>query len=107
MMPPVPWEWLLAIAAGIVSLTAAGSALTRLFSPYRRLVERLEELETKLKEHDRLFKRDLDRFERNDERDAVMMDSIFALLEHARTDNSTGLMEAASKKMQAYLINRK
>lgn len=108
---PMPWNEIwqvtLAIAAGIVSLTAAGSAVARLFNPYKKIVKRVEECEDVLKRHSDLFRKDLERFERNEETDTLVLEALFTLVEHARTNNSTGLMEATSKKMQAFLINKK
>lgn len=64
-------------------------------------------MEAETKRHAELLAKDLNRFEANDERDRMMMEALFTLVEHARTNNSTGLMEETSKKMQAYLIHRK
>lgn len=115
---PIPWNevWqvVIAVAAAVVTLTAAGSAIVKLFNPYKQLKKRLEEQQREIEgvkqqidRHGDLLRKDLERFERNDERDAIMLDATFALLEHARTNNSTGLMDEASKKMQAFLIHRK
>lgn len=115
---PIPWNevWqlVITIAAGVVTLSAAGSWVAKLFSPYKKLVKQQDELRQEIaalkqqnEHYEKLFERDLERFKRNDEKDTIMFDVLFALLEHARTNNSKGLMEAASKKLQAFLIERK
>ena len=101
------WQALLLLAGGIVALIGAGSAIFKLFNPYKRIIKRLDELEKEAVHHAGLFEKDLRRFEANDERDCVMMDTLFAILEHNRTNNARGWMEEASKKMQAYLVHRK
>lgn len=101
------WKVALAIAAGIVTLSAAASAVAKLFGPYKKIVVRLDGCESTLKRHGELLKKDLERFERNEETDTLVLEALFTLVEHARTNNSTGLMEATSKKMQAFLIERK
>ena len=101
------WQALLFLAAGITALVGAGSAVFKLFNPYKQILARLAALEGRVTAHDDKLAKDLGRFEVNDARDCMMMDALFALLEHARTNNSTGLMEETSKKMQAYLIHRK
>lgn len=108
---PIPWDalWqaMLVIAGGIVTLAAAGTAIFKMFNPYKRIVKRLDEIEARLTRHDDLFRRDLERFEAGEETDTMMLKALFTLIEHARTNNSTGLMEATSKEMQAFLIGRK
>lgn len=119
---PIPWKevWLLllSVAGGIITLGGAGSWVLKLLNPYKKLKAEQEESKAAIAalrkeiqdQNDRymeLFRRDLQRFERNDEKDAILFDAIFAILEHSRTNNSTGLMDEASKKMQAYLIHRK
>lgn len=119
---PIPWNevWqvVLAIAVGVTTLSAACSWIVKLFNPYKKLkaeqeeskaaIAKLrEEIEQQNDKYMELFRRDLQRFERNNENDAIMFDLLFALLEHARTNNSTGLMDEASEKARAYLIHRK
>ena len=92
---------------GIISVGAASAVVIKLFSPYKRLKAEVAELRALSEDNKKKLGNDLQRFESNDERDNLMMDALFTLVEHARTNNSTGLMEATSKKLQAYLIHRR
>lgn len=92
---------------GLITLSGAATVIVKMVNPYRKIVARINELEASDKKHSDILAKDLLRFEANDERDRMMMEALFTLVEHARTNNSTGLMEETSKKMQAYLIHRK
>lgn len=100
MPVPFPWEWLLAVAGAITVFIGAGSAVFKLFSPYKKIISRLDR-------HDRLFENDHQRLRNEEESTIAILEALYALLEHARTDNSTGLMDEASKTLQGFLIRRK
>lgn len=73
----------------------------------RQMKEMLEQHQKDLELHDRLLKQDNEHFKSNDACMTAILKSIYALLEHARTNNSTGLMDAASNELQQFLIERK
>lgn len=116
-MPPIPWNeiWpiVLTLAGGIVTLSAAGSAVFKLFSPYKRFVKRLDG-------HDQALARDLKRFEEHEalhkkeqeqrEADradiAVLMKSQLALLSQTRVDDPDGFVRTAIEEIQQHLIDR-
>jgi len=82
-------------------------ATARFFGPYKKIKEELRQLKSHLEKHDQLLEKDHKRFGVIEEDLIVMMQTDFALLEHARTDNATGMMAEASKNLQAHLVARK
>ncbi|MDL2318056.1 hypothetical protein LJC74_03045 [Eubacteriales bacterium OttesenSCG-928-A19] len=98
---------LLWACGSLITIGGAAAIIVKLFNPYKKLIARIDDLEKADKRKDDLLAKDLARFEANDERDRMHTEALFAILEHLRTNNSTGLMDETSKKMQAYLIHRK
>ena len=95
-------------ACGMIA--AVGGAIVtlgRLISPYKELKREVRELRALGEDNKRKLAHDLGRFEENELRDNLMMETLFTLVEHARTNNSTGLMEKTSKKLKVYLIHNK
>lgn len=94
------WQAILVVAGAIVALYGAGSAVAKLFSPYKKIAKKVDE-------HDRRLAAGDARFHRDEQTDTAIIKALFALLEHARTNNSTGLIAEASKELQQHLVERK
>lgn len=101
------WQAILVVAGAIVALYGAGSAIVKVFGPFKKIVKKQDEHDARLDGHDKRLADGDSRFHRDEQKTAVMMKALFALLEHARTNNSTGLVSEVSKELQQYLIEGK
>lgn len=90
--------------AAVVALIAKG--ITAAKSPNARQNERLDAIETRLEEHDKLFKRDMTRLNKIDEGNRVTQRAILALLAHGIDGNEVDSMRRAKEDLQDFLINQ-
>lgn len=101
---------LLAICSAIVVISGAVHVMINLFykvsAPTKIQNKRLDNIETRLDEHDLLFKNDLQRFDRLEEGTHVTQRAILALLSHSIDGNEVDELRSAKKELQEYLIKR-
>lgn len=95
---------ILAIASAIVAI---GGALTVLNNAKKKLEEPFNEIDKKLKNDDKRLKELEEVRPILEAENTLMLQTLHAILLHLMTDNSTGKMEAAEKKLSDYLSEHK
>ena len=99
------------VCGAVIAIGGAAGVIIRFLSPYKTLKKEVRELRQMHAEEIREVKKklanDLSRFEENELRDNLMMETLFTLVEHGRTNNSTGMLKGTSKKLRLYLIHKK
>lgn len=87
-------------ALGAIAILAGGvKVIIGFFNPYKALKE-------KTKKHDELLLNDHERLNREEEATAVILNSLFALLNHAITGNSHEGLKNARDNLQDHLSKR-
>lgn len=101
---------ILALCGAIITISGAATViinlLVRVMAPNRIQNKRLDAIETKLKEHDKFFERDLKRFDEHEEGNKVIQKAILALLSHAIDNNDIVSLKEAKRNLEEYLIER-
>ena len=100
----------LALCSAIVVISGAVHVVINLFlrvsAPNKIQNERLNTVDNRLNEHDKLFKNDLEHLERVDEANRVTQTALLALLSHGIDGNDVEELKKAKKELEAYLIKR-
>lgn len=95
----VTYEALIWICGLVITLGGATAVISRWLAPIKKLVERIDKLETRVNsDHDRL--KDV---ETGNEK---ICKCVFALVNHELTGNSVDKMREARDEMQDYLIHK-
>ncbi|MDL2206562.1 hypothetical protein LJC33_06620, partial [Eubacteriales bacterium OttesenSCG-928-N13] len=92
-------KWVLALAGGIVTITAAITAITKAFAPYKTLTKSVAR-------HADLLDKDNKRIAECEAAFVHMCRSQLALLDHELTGNSIDRLRAAKDELQRYLTER-
>lgn len=120
------WLGLLALAGGIVSLSAAGSVIGKWIAKAKKPTEeiaalikdleavnrtlaaitsKVDEIDAWRRKAESYLGADKDRLDKLDEGQRIMQQGLLALLDHGIDGNSTGQMNRAKEDLQNYLIN--
>jgi hypothetical protein len=108
---------ILAISAGIVTLSGAISAIADWINKARQpeykqnehitsLEKRVSEHDEKFKEYDNFFKNDDERFNIIEDETKILLKSVHALLKHELDDSDNQVIKDADEKLDAYLLNK-
>lgn len=101
---------ILAFCSAIVLISTTMQVCLNFFvkisAPNKKQDERLDNIERTLAQHDELFKRDLMRFELNDDSNRVTQRALLALLEHSIDGNDVDNLKRAKNELQTFLIDR-
>lgn len=99
-----------AYAAAFVTLCGAfkyiSQGVQRLKQPNKEQNERMDKIEERLDKHDELLNKDLQRIASMEKENHLVMESLFALLQHGIDGNNIEPMKVTQKKIQDYLINK-
>ena len=101
----------LALCSAIVVISGAVhviiNTILKLTAPNKLQNERLDKIEATLIEHEKLFKRDLSRFNDIDDGSRVTQKAILALLSHGIDGNNVTELKQAKTELQEYLLRKR
>lgn len=106
-----------AICGGIVSIAAAAGVLIKIYNkskaPERAQNIRLNKIETRLDDHEKILKDFRGYFSNDDKRlraiddgNRITQTALLALLKHALNGNDIETLKAAEKNLEEFLINK-
>lgn len=93
------WAWLLAAAAGLVSLAKAWDIVAARLKPQK-------ELEKVVAEHSRQLVRDQERLDEQERANAVVFRALYALINHEISGNGDEILRKSRDEIQNYLTGR-
>lgn len=101
---------ILGICAGIVSISAAGTVLYKMFRAARRPEDtqnhRLTDLEARVAQHDKMLDNDNRRIKVIEDGNRVTQQALLALLSHGISGDNEPEMKNAKEKLERFLIER-
>lgn len=100
----------LSLCSAIVLVSGAVTVIVNLLAkasaPQKLINTRLDALESRMKEHDEFFRRDLRRFEELEDGNRVTQRAILALLAHGIDGNDVSTLRDAKRDLERWLIER-
>ena len=99
-----------AYAAAFITLCGAfkyiAQGVERIKRPNKEQNERMDAIEERLDKHDELLDKDRQHIKAMEKENHLVMESLFALLQHGIDGNNIEPMRKAQKSIQDYLINK-
>ena len=95
----ITWQTLLALCAGLLTLSGAVGACVRLFNPHRRLRKQVEQNSARLD-------RDHERLTREENNTAAILSALYAIINHQIDGNHIDNLKTARNRLNERIIEQ-
>jgi predicted negative regulator of RcsB-dependent stress response len=95
------WTDIMAVASTLITL---GTLVTMFFKVYRPIASWKKAVDDRIEELERKRDADFERFKKIENQIQALLSASYALLDHAKTGNSTGTMDKAQQQLVANMI---